>query len=492
MQKYQNSIQDLKGNAVAGASIAVYIFGTASLATIYSDNGVTVIPPGELLSDAEGEFAFYAANGRYNVQVVATGLASQTTYDVLLFDPADTGISQTTDPGDTGFWPDVTATTKIQRVRDRMFVNDGASFTGNKTGTQSGFVPTSTEGANWASRDSSMFVAQDSGLMAVTGFVSNANLSTASGMPTESIGVSGFAIGNKANRSIWSLYGDIQFTQGNYAFALELAVKNLEGVNRNSTPYVFTTGTYGIWLAGGGDSSYGGAPTNPSNTAIAIGANSSTWNKGILFRADGITGTDGTTGTGTAIEMAKGHQLVWRTPTNYIGFTVRSDATNDTANLTVAAQNNYIGLYGYSGVIAVFQATSSPANYLSLFNSAAASYPAIAASGSDTDIGVFYRAKGTAPHRFFSQDSLSNEEFRAGGVNSAPVNYVHAYGTNASGGRAVLSATGADTNVDMQLVTKGTGVVRFGTHTGTADTAISGYIEIKDASGTVRKLAVIS
>ena len=373
-----------------------------------------------------------------------------------------------------------------------MFLNDGASFTGNFSGTQSGFVPTSVQGANWASRDSSLFVAQDSGLMAVTGFVSNANINTAGGQPTESIGVSGFAIGNKANRSIWSLYGDIQFTQGNYAFAMELAVKNLEGVNRNSTPYVFTTGTYGIWLAGGGDATYGGAPTNPSNTAIAIGANATTWNKGILFRADGITGTDGTTGTGTAIEMAKGHQLVWRTPTNYIGFTVRSDATNDTANLTVAAQNNYIGLYGYSGVIAVFQATSSPANYLSLFNSAAASYPAIAASGSDTDIGVFYRAKGTAPHRFFSQDSLSNEEFRAGGVNSAPVNYVHAYGTNASGGRAVLSATGADTNVDMQLVTKGTGVVRFGTHTGTADTAVSGYIEIKDASGTIRKLAVIS
>lgn len=89
MQKYQNSIQDLKGNAVAGASISVYIFGTATLATIYSDNGVTPIAPGALLSDAEGEFAFYAANGRYNVQVIATGLASQTTYDVLLFDPDD-------------------------------------------------------------------------------------------------------------------------------------------------------------------------------------------------------------------------------------------------------------------------------------------------------------------------------------------------------------------------------------------------------------------
>jgi hypothetical protein len=102
VQKYQNSIQDLKGNAVAGASIAVYIFGTASLATVYSDNGVTVIAPGELLSDAEGEFAFYAVNGRYNVQVVAAGLASQTTYDVLLFDPADAGITSVKNYGAVG------------------------------------------------------------------------------------------------------------------------------------------------------------------------------------------------------------------------------------------------------------------------------------------------------------------------------------------------------------------------------------------------------
>jgi hypothetical protein len=42
------------------------------------------------------------------------------------------------------------------------------------------------------------------------------------------------------------------------------------------------------------------------------------------------------------------------------------------------------------------------------------------------------------------------------------------------------------------LEPKGTGVVQFGTHTGTADTAISGYIEIKDAGGTTRKLAIIT
>ena len=102
MQKYQNSIQDVKGNAVAGASVAVYVYNTLTLATIYSDNGVTPIPPGSLLSNSEGEFAFYAANGRYNIQIIATGLISQTTYDVLLFDPEDAGITSVKDFGAVG------------------------------------------------------------------------------------------------------------------------------------------------------------------------------------------------------------------------------------------------------------------------------------------------------------------------------------------------------------------------------------------------------
>ena len=102
MQKYQNAIQDLKGNAVSGASITVYVYGTLTVATIYSDNGATVITPGSFLSDSDGEFAFYAANGRYSVQVTATGLTSQTIYDVLLFDPADASITSVKNYGAKG------------------------------------------------------------------------------------------------------------------------------------------------------------------------------------------------------------------------------------------------------------------------------------------------------------------------------------------------------------------------------------------------------
>lgn len=55
----------------------------------------------------------------------------------------------------------------------------------------------------------------------------------------------------------------------------------------------------------------------------------------------------------------------------------------------------------------------------------------------------------------------------------------------------VLTAAGSETNLDVRITPKGTGAVRFGTHTANADVAITGYVTIKDASGTIRKLAVI-
>ena len=49
-----------------------------------------------------------------------------------------------------------------------------------------------------------------------------------------------------------------------------------------------------------------------------------------------------------------------------------------------------------------------------------------------------------------------------------------------------------DENNDLGLLPHGTGKLKFGTHAASADVAVSGYITIKDAGGTIRKLAVIS
>lgn len=56
---------------------------------------------------------------------------------------------------------------------------------------------------------------------------------------------------------------------------------------------------------------------------------------------------------------------------------------------------------------------------------------------------------------------------------------------------AETAGTGAD-NIDLTLTPAGTGVVQFGTHAALSGESVTGYITIKDAGGTSRKIAVVS
>lgn len=71
------------------------------------------------------------------------------------------------------------------------------------------------------------------------------------------------------------------------------------------------------------------------------------------------------------------------------------------------------------------------------------------------------------------------------------VNYMKI--TNGAAGTSPsLSSVGAGTDLDLILTPKGTGVVQYGTHSAIAAETVTGYITIKDAGGTTRKLAVVS
>jgi hypothetical protein len=76
-------------------------------------------------------------------------------------------------------------------------------------------------------------------------------------------------------------------------------------------------------------------------------------------------------------------------------------------------------------------------------------------------------------------------------VGGTVVNYLDFIGS-ATGSGPALRVLGTDASADLNLAPKGTGKLRFGTLTATADAAVTGYITIKDAGGTTRKLAVIS
>ncbi len=57
---------------------------------------------------------------------------------------------------------------------------------------------------------------------------------------------------------------------------------------------------------------------------------------------------------------------------------------------------------------------------------------------------------------------------------------------------ATIAAETDSGDMDLALTPAGTGNVRFGTHAAIGAETVTGYIEIKDAGGTVRKLAVVS
>lgn len=70
--------------------VTVYIAGTTTLATIYSDNGSPPTPLANPFTAAANSYwAFYAANGRYSAQISGSNFPTFTYIDILLCDPAE-------------------------------------------------------------------------------------------------------------------------------------------------------------------------------------------------------------------------------------------------------------------------------------------------------------------------------------------------------------------------------------------------------------------
>jgi hypothetical protein len=85
--------------------------------------------------------------------------------------------------------------------------------------------------------------------------------------------------------------------------------------------------------------------------------------------------------------------------------------------------------------------------------------------------------------------SFGSESFRVTPV-AGSVDFLQATGSTA--GAPVLQAIGASTNIDIRMIAKGTGLLRYGVHTANADAPITGYVAIKTDDGVTRKLAVIA
>jgi hypothetical protein len=105
----------------------------------------------------------------------------------------------------------------------------------------------------------------------------------------------------------------------------------------------------------------------------------------------------------------------------------------------------------------------------------------LSAGSSDADCTMVYNAKGSGGHQFRT-NGFGPVQFQVNHAANA-TNFVAVQGSNGGAPEIVTNAG------DLRLLPGGGGLLRFGTYTASA-LSVTGYIEIRDAGGTLRRVLV--
>lgn len=319
----------------------------------------------------------------------------------------------------------------IWRFADRVFISDAADkLTGNDTiqdnDANKSWFGNTINYAGYLGRNGKLVISSSPNYLAATG--KDIPYGIAVGMrgsdtDQEVIGVGSHVVPTGSNG--WGFIAELQREGDVQCIGIEIAAKNKGSYDTTQTTVSQTVGVFGLWLQGGGDSTFGGSPTYPSTAGVVFLKGSSTWNSGIVFLKNSLT-------SGRAMSLSSegiggNHYIEWQNAVGNSIFTITSTKTTATGPLQLQCNNNGIDIYQSGNSILSIGAPASNVNGLGIYGSATNVTPQIFAQGSDT-------------------------------------------------------------NIDILLSPKGTGRVRFGTHVGTGDVACNGYIEIKGADGIIRKL----
>ena len=126
MQRYVNFIASTTSTSstlmvLSNATCTVYVAGTSTAATLYSDNGITPLA-NPFLSSSTGQVAFYAANGTYDLVVSKIGYLTVTISAIELDD-----LMAPSGSNSVGYLPAGTgavATTVQTKLRESVSVKD--------------------------------------------------------------------------------------------------------------------------------------------------------------------------------------------------------------------------------------------------------------------------------------------------------------------------------------------------------------------------------
>ena len=167
--------------------------------------------------------------------------------------------------------------------------------------------------------------------------------------------------------------------------------------------------------------------------------------------------------------------------------TFSAQGTDANIGLTFATKGTY-GILFTNGSNNQFEiaSTASAVNRLFVTGSATGIPISIGVNGADANVPVRYYTKGTGSHRFFT----NNQQVEITDTASA-VNYLQLTGA-ATGAAPTISAAGSDTNINLKLTPKGTGVVSTTSLTLSNTLTTAAYTETIVASGTVGASATLA
>lgn len=442
-----------------------------------------------------------APGGADSVSFTPYGLSTSATIEQLL-----RGTSELI-PDNRGFFNDDIDGVNLHRLRDRLMIGDAARYTGNRRGANGyGDSWISKYAASWILKNAVSASSTDDGNAGI-GILGASR--TAEGItPTHTnCGVAGLTLNEGSDTFGRALYGEAMHkSQNGTTVGLEI-----QGGNYTSKVPVANAYSMGnsvinglmIGMESGNNYTVGDSDTpiplgsNPGGAGIdfcsgSLFANSQKWTVGIVCRDQALLRDSN--GMAVAISMAQKQSLNWEINGANTGAKIWSEVSDPATTVGLRFINKRVQMIGVNNRIIVDMlddtAGSGAVNYPVLKNSRTGINIALGAVGGDANAGVDIYSQGNGSMRLMSHGG-SAENLRITPPATAPSNFM-TIAAAIAGGPIVIGAAGSDTDIDIRLSPKGTGTMRFGTWAANADAAINGYITIKDAGGTVRKLATIA
>lgn len=405
-------------------------------------------------------------------------------------------------PGNSNFYA---PSAVISRFNDRVFVGDATQNNGTNVASQPDWLTTYqiAKGRSYGYVQTSQFsVLNTSYGDSLTTVVVGARTSTHTAhnvIAVTGMGVNDATTGG-ANNQAWAGYFEAfrdTGTAGNGgAYGIEIDTMNYVSAAAVTDPYSQSNDqTVSAQLAAGG-----GFPGTmyPTTVGINFQNNNSTFDKGIVFGSNSITGATGTSGTGIAIAFGRGHTIQW-----YGSAGVTTSSILSTGTLTAAAiqqlfsDNAVVFRNASSKTILNVQGVSSGVNGIQVLGSSTGNAVAVQAVGDDTNIPLQLSSKGSGTI------TLNNPTVVSGTItptaivgvttnSNAATGQVGEYVSNSATGVSLTSGTNA--NITSISLTAGdwdvTGTVTFVPANTTAPTLME--CGISTTSATLAGLGTVN